>query len=101
MAKTKPFLCKNETHKLGMIVWNGDGIPQLLLYRHAVDADADHPADVDVIGPLTGRMPVKCDVCDEVRLWDVRVDALVQMYEWLNESQQAEVQRRLAKAAFE
>jgi len=40
-----------------------------MLYRHAVDLRAERPAEVDVVGPLMGRMPVRCDGCGEVRVW--------------------------------
>ena len=43
---------KNHRHVLGMIRYNGDGIPQLALYRHAIDENAEHLEDVDVIGVL-------------------------------------------------
>jgi hypothetical protein len=55
MAETKQWRCKND-HVLGVISWNGSGIPQLMLYRHAVDLSAERPAPVDVIGPVQGRM---------------------------------------------
>lgn len=70
MADTKQWRCKND-HVLGVISWNGSGIPQLMLYRHAVDLTADEPEQVDVMGPLQGRMPVRCDVdgCNSVMPW--------------------------------
>lgn len=64
----KQWFCKCGA-ALGMIQWNGDGIPQLLVYRHAVDMRAEKPAEVEVLGPLMGRMPVECDVCSQVRMW--------------------------------
>jgi len=106
MANTmKPFLCRDKKHRLGTISWNGDGIPQLMLYRHAVNLDADHPAEVDVIGPLEGRMPVRCDLCDEVILWDVSVQVLLAMVERLDHKRIEEFKERFhrqqSKVAFE
>ena len=80
----KQWHCKND-HALGMIRLNGDGLPQLVLYRHAVDLNAEQPAEVDlVIGPLVGRMPVRCDICDDVRVWDVSVQAVADLIDGLN-----------------
>jgi len=105
MSDMKPFLCKDKKHRLGMICWDGDGIPQLMLYRHAVDLDAEHPAEVDVIGPLEGRMPVRCDLCDEVKLWDVSVQVLLAMVERLDhkriEDFKERFHRQRSKVAFE
>ena len=55
----KQWRCRNG-HILGMIRWNGNAVPQLMLFRHALDMDSEHPADVDVIGPLVGQVPVRC-----------------------------------------
>ena len=93
----KQWHCKNK-HTLGMIRLNGSGIPQLMLYRHAVDPDADQPAEVDLmIGPLVGRIPVRCDICDEVSLWDVSVDALAELIRGLRKEQWEQLQVRLLK----
>lgn len=64
----KAFICKHG-HTLGLIRWNGDGVAQLMIYRHAVDLGAEHPAGVDVMGPLVGQMPVQCDLCGDVQVW--------------------------------
>ena len=105
MADMRPFLCKNKKHRLGVISWNGSGIPQLILYRHAVNLDADHPAEIDVLGKLTGVMPIRCDLCDEVTPWKISIDALLMLVEQLNDEQQDEfvekLYRRQAKVAFE
>lgn len=92
--KTKPWLCKNG-HVLGMIQWNGDGTPQLALYRHAVDLVVDDPAEVDVLGPVVGRIPVRCDQCDSVQLWDISVEALVDLFEGLDDRQVLDFSKRL------
>lgn len=93
----KHWHCKNK-HTLGMIRLNGSGIPQLMLYRHAVDPNADEPAEVDLmIGPLVGRIPVRCDICDDVSLWDVSVDALAELIRGLRKEQFEQLQVRLLK----
>ncbi|RPI93053.1 MAG: hypothetical protein EHM40_11095 [Chloroflexi bacterium] len=93
----KQWRCKND-HALGMIRINGDGSPQLMLYRHAVDLSAEHPAEVDLmIGPLVGRMPVRCDICDDVRVWDVSVEALADLIRGLKRKQLMQLQLRLSQ----
>lgn len=92
----KQWRCKND-HILGMIRWNGDRVPQLMLFRHALDMNSDHPADVDVIGPLVGRIPVRCELCDEVSLWEVSVDALAGMIRGLRADQKEQLQVRLLR----
>lgn len=93
----KQWHCKNK-HTLGMIRLNGNGIPQLMLYRHAVDANADQPAEVDLmIGPLVGRIPVRCDICDDVSVWDVSVDALAELIRGMRPEQLEQLQVRLLK----
>lgn len=105
MNEMKPFLCKDKKHRLGMIRWNGDGIPQLILYRRAVDLDADHPAEVDVIGTLSGSMSVRCDICNEVKPWKVSMEVLLAMADDLGSARMAEFAERLhrqrARVAFE
>lgn len=89
--------CKNN-HALGMIRLNGNGIPQLMLYRHAVDLSAEQPAEVDLmIGPLVGRMPVRCDICDDVQVWDVSVDAMVDLIRGFRIEQLEQLALRLSK----
>lgn len=94
----KQWLCRNK-HALGMIRLNGDGVPQLMVYRHAVDYAAERPAEVDVLGPLTGTMPVHCDVegCDDWRLWDISVQALAELVLGLRQEQLEQLQARLLK----
>jgi len=94
---SKQWHCRND-HALGVIRWNGDGTPQLMLYRHAVDLKAEMPAEVDLmIGPLVGRMPVRCDICEDVRLWDISVEALAELILGLRQDQLVQLQARLAK----
>ena len=92
----KQWRCKND-HILGMIRWNGNQVPQLMLFRHALDMNSDHPADVDVIGPLVGRIPVRCELCDEVSLWEASVDALAEIIRGLSHEQKEQLQIRLLR----
>lgn len=93
----KQWKCR-QGHALGMIRMNGNGIPQLMLYRHAVDMSAEQPAQVDVmIGALVGQMPVQCDICGEVQLWSASVDALAELIKGLREPQLVQLRDRLVK----
>lgn len=61
--------CK-QGHVLGMIRANAQRRPILMLYRHAVDLAAARPAQVDVMGLLSGGMrEIRCDVCGRVQEW--------------------------------
>lgn len=75
----KPWKCKND-HILGFIRWNGNGLPQLMVLREALDMQAEHPDEVDLLGPLDGRMPIRCSICDDVQVWAISVDGLVSLF---------------------
>lgn len=97
MSKLKQWQCKNN-HVLGVIRWNGNDTPQLMLYRHAVDLLADKPAEVDLmIGPLVGNMPVQCDICNDVKPWEISVDALAELIFTLRDEQIVQLQARMMK----
>ena len=76
----KQWCCRNN-HVLGFISQNGNGVTQLRVLRHAIDLNSELPAEVDVLGSLTGRMPVHCDVrgCGDVRLWEVSAKAALDL----------------------
>lgn len=82
----KPWICKCGAG-LGLISWNGDGVPELLLYRHAVDLKAENPAEVEVLGPLMGKMPVQCDVCGNVQIWWPSAQVMLALLDMLNVEQ--------------
>ena len=88
----KAFNCKHG-HTLGRIRWNGDGVPQLMVYRHAVSMEAERPAEVDVMGPLVGEMPVQCDLCGDVRVWAASSLAVAELVLGLTDGQMAEMMR--------
>ena len=49
-----------------------DGVDQVLLivYRHAIDYQAEHPAEVEVLSVAQGTIfDLACDVCGDVRTW--------------------------------
>jgi len=62
-----------------MVVWNGNGVPQLA---------------VGLI-VIIGRAVVPCPECGETRLWDVSVEALVEIFRHLDAGQVFECSKRL------
>lgn len=97
MDNVKQWRCRNQ-HVLGLISSNGSKVPQLMLYRHAVDPTAERPAEVDlIVGEVIGRVPVRCDICDDVQLWDVSVDAMVEMFLSLRDEQVVQFQARVIR----
>ncbi len=69
MRNVQAWLCRNG-HVLGMIKSSGNRRSLLELYRHAVDLNAESPAEIDVMGLLVGGMKdIRCDICNDVRIW--------------------------------
>jgi hypothetical protein len=98
MTELKQWRCKSK-HILGFIRWNGNGIPQLMVLRQALDMEAAHPSDVDLIGPLDGRMPVRCSICDDVQVWEISVDGMVALMMAQNDKFVLEFSQRLLEAS--
>lgn len=62
--------CRRGAHVMGQVQRNGRGIPQLYLYRQAVDLDAAELAEVEVMAIVEGLvMDVRCSVCGAIRTW--------------------------------
>lgn len=81
MDVVKQWRCKNN-HVLGLVVRNGAGVPQLLLHRHALEAESETPPDEEkMLGPVTGSMPVRCDLCGCKKPWGITVQALLYLVE--------------------
>jgi len=96
MTKMKQWKCRNK-HILGFVRWNGNGIPQLMVLREALDMQAEHPDEVDLLGPLDGRMPIRCSICDDVQVWVISVESLVALLMDANEKTIFEVSQRLVE----
>jgi hypothetical protein len=92
--KLKQWCCKNN-HILGFIRWNGNGLPQLRVLRKALDMQADHPNEVDLLGPLDGRIPVRCSICDDVQVWEISVESLLALFLQLDDGKMFEFSQRL------
>lgn len=99
--KTKQWCCKNG-HVLGLVQWNGAGVPQLMVYRHAIDAEAEMPEAVDVVmGPLMGQMAVRCDApgCEDVQVWKVSVETMLYLVEMMPTAMLFDFWKRLLERA--
>jgi hypothetical protein len=69
--------CGSGQHQLGAVVRNGSGIRQLLLYRSAIDLDADEPGELEVLAVVEGYMTdVRCSICGSMRTWVPGEEAL-------------------------
>lgn len=90
----KPFKCRNH-HILGYIRWNGDGLPQLMVLRESMDMEAERPEEVDFLGALDGQMPIRCKICDDVKLWQVSVESMLALFVQLDDAAVFEFSRRL------
>ena len=94
--KMKQWYCKNN-HILGFVSWNGAGLPQLRVLRKALDMQADHPDEVDLLGPLVGRMPIRCSICDDVKLWALNVESLVALLMQADDRTIIEVSKKVSE----
>lgn len=62
--------CCEKGHVMGLVGRNGSGITQLLLYRHAIDLEAEEPIAPEVMAVIEGQTyDIRCDVCGAVRTW--------------------------------
>lgn len=82
----KPFTCKNN-HILGYIRWNGNDLPQLMVLRESMDMNAERPDEVDLLGPLEGNMPVRCKLCDDVKVWKINHLGLASLFMQLDDAE--------------
>lgn len=92
----KPWKCRNG-HILGYVRWNGNDLPQLMVLREALDMQAEHPDEVDLLGPLDGRMPIRCSVeaCDDVKVWEINALSLVSLFVQLDDTEMLKFSKRL------
>jgi hypothetical protein len=92
MDEMKPWKCKNG-HTLGVVVRNGSGVRQLLLYRQAVNLTPQPPSldgkgecEVDVMAIVEGHvMDVRCSICESLRTWVPGEEALKKLLEHARE----------------
>lgn len=87
----------NRGHILGYIRWSGNGFPQLMVLREAINMTDDHPAEVDLLGPLSGVMDVRCSICNDVRPWAINVDTLLALFESLDDATVYDFNRKLVE----
>ncbi len=81
MDELKEWKCK-QGHVMGQVRRNGSGIRQLLLYREAVDKDAQDILSPDVMAIVEGyAAEVTCSVCGCVRTWVPGQEAMDRLIE--------------------
>jgi hypothetical protein len=78
MNKVKPLLCKSH-HCLGEIHWNGNDVPEIFIYREAVNAGDELPSEM--IGPVLGQAELPCSICEDVRVWGVSIPVAIYLIE--------------------
>lgn len=71
IKQMKQWVCRNN-HILGFIRWDQNGVAQLMVLRMPLDMEAESPNDVDLLGPLDGRMSIRCLICADVKIWKSR-----------------------------
>ena len=87
-ARTRQWRC-GHGHILGYIervrvVERGRELHEtrLNVLRHAVDPDADDPAQVDVLAVIVGTtLDVTCDVCGCTKSWFIGEEAMARLLE--------------------
>ena len=92
--KMQEWRCK-KNHVLGYVHWGWNGLPQLIVLREALDMDIDNPQAVDNLGTVDGRMSVHCSICDDVKVWEVSMEALLALFALLSDRQVFEFSQRL------
>jgi hypothetical protein len=97
--REKQWRCQNKRcgAVLGMIRWNQQDSPTLMMLRHSIDMSNDVPAEVEVFGPLIGQVSIRCESCDHVSFWDISVEALAELILGLRQEQLVQLQARVAK----
>lgn len=81
--EAKPWTCPSREHVLGLVVRNGSGIRQLLLYREAIETTARRDmGEVDVMAIVEGYVAdVRCSICGRVRTWVPGEEAMERLLE--------------------
>ena len=73
--------CKNG-HVMGVVNRNGNGVARLLVYRQALDMEADKPQAPEVMAVVDGMvLDIRCSVCGDMRTWmpgEVALNELVE-----------------------
>ncbi len=90
----KPFMCRHQ-HILGYIRWNGDDLPQLMVLRESMDMQAERPDTADLLGPVDGTMPIRCNICGDVRVWQISVAGMLALFLQLDDAEVFEFSQRL------
>ena len=57
--------------------------------------DVEHPREVDLLGPLDGRMPIRCSICDDVKVWEISIETQLALFSRMSDQQVFEFSQRL------
>ena len=91
MDELKEWKCK-QGHVMGQVRRNGSGIRQLLLYREAVDMEAQVLLYPDVMAIVEGyAAEVTCSICGGVRTWVPGQEAMDRLIEHVLKGRRIEV----------
>lgn len=82
MDEMRQFKCTSG-HILGLVTWNGHGIRRLMLYRYALDPQAERLPEPDVLGVVESAMEVRCSICEGIRAWvpgEAEIEEIISRY---------------------
>ena len=82
----KAWKCPGGEHVLGMVVRNGSGVRQLVLYRIAIPSNSQESdsqiEEVEVMAVVEGYVAdVRCSICGRVRTWVPGEEAMRKLLE--------------------
>lgn len=99
MNKVKPLFCSNK-HHVGEIHWNGDDVPQIMIYRQAIDCESAVPEN-EMIGPVIGQARIKCSLCQEERVWGVSIEVALYLIDTMSLAMRFDFWGKLMRRAKE
>lgn len=79
MKKKAELLRCKKNHIVGEVRWNGQRVPQVMVYRHAICEGESAPHNP--LGPVTGQMNIPCSICGETRFWGISIPAAIYLVE--------------------
>jgi len=86
VSEMKAWRCPGGEHVLGMVVRNGSGVRQLVLYRIAIPSNSQESdsqiEEVEVMAVVEGYVAdVRCSICGRVRTWVPGEEAMRKLLE--------------------
>jgi hypothetical protein len=97
MEELKIWRC-GKGHALGVVRRAGNGVQQLLLYRHAISMGSTEA--VDVMAVVEGSvMDIRCEICGGMRTWAIGQAAFEKLMAHFETAPLAMLEKRPAQAA--